>query len=64
MLGTELIPKIRALGFAGKVIIKSAKDSAEDIARFREAGADTAISKDLSGKALMRAIARICHDEA
>jgi len=57
--GTELLPRLRALGFCGKVVIKSANDSTADIARFKAAGADDAVAKGLSAAALGRELARI-----
>lgn len=59
LLGTELLPRLRALGFAGKLVIKSANDTAADIARFKADGADDAISKGLSVSSLGRELARV-----
>jgi HPt (histidine-containing phosphotransfer) domain-containing protein len=59
MRGTELLPRLRTLGYAGKIVVKSANDSSADLAHFRGVGADDALSKGLSVHALGRELARI-----
>ena len=43
--GTELTSKLRAQGFGGLIVIRSANDSAESLKQYCDAGADAAISK-------------------
>ena len=60
--GTELIPRLRALGYRGKVLMKTANDSSADIARFKAAGADDAIAKGMPINSLGRELARVIGD--
>lgn len=62
ILGTELIPRLRALGYRGKIVMKTANDSSADIARFKAAGADDAIAKGLPINSLGRELARVIGD--
>ena len=43
--GTELTSQLRAHGFRGLIVIRSANDSAESLKQYCDAGADAAISK-------------------
>ena len=43
--GTELTSQLRAQGFGGLIVIRSANDSAESLKQYCDAGADAAISK-------------------
>lgn len=51
--------ELRNLGVTAKLVIKSANDSAADVARFKRAGADDVISKGLTVEALGRELVRI-----
>ena len=43
--GTELSSQLRAQGFGGLIVIRSANDSAKSLKQYCDAGADAAISK-------------------
>ena len=38
--GTQLVPRLREAGFAGKIVIKSANQASSERARHRASGAD------------------------
>ena len=57
--GTELVPQLRRLGFAGKIVIKSANQSSGERARYERSGADGAVDKVLSDDAFARELAAI-----
>ena len=57
--GTDLLQPIRDAGYAGKLVVKSANDSAADVAFFKRSGADASISKGLSIDSLLRELARV-----
>ena len=47
--GTELVPRLRTAGYAGKVSIKSANQATAERAHYRASGADGALDKVLQG---------------
>lgn len=57
--GTDLVGPLRAAGFGGKIVIKSANQSSDERARYEASGADGAIDKALMGEALKRELAAI-----
>jgi len=57
--GSELLPQLRALGYKGKLVMKSANSSSADSTRFKAAGADDSIAKGLSTDALGRELSRV-----
>jgi CheY-like chemotaxis protein len=57
--GTEITRALRAMGFAGKIVIRSANDSSVDHARFVQAGADGSMKKGLSAEATLLQLARV-----
>lgn len=57
--GTELIPRLRRLGFKGKIVVKSANSAASDVRSFITAGADGAVAKGLNVMDLSRQLACI-----
>ena len=61
--GTDLVAPLRAAGFAGKIVIKSANQSSEERARYEASGADAAVDKALMGEALTRELATILAGE-
>ena len=62
--GTELVPKLRDLGFDGKIVIKSANQSSTDLIHYEQSGVDGAIDKVLSSDAFVRELAYILAGEA
>ena len=54
--GTDLIKKLRSQGYAGKIAIRSANNSAQDCKFYIEQGADCAIPKSCSMKELVKYI--------
>jgi len=57
--GTELIPRLRRLGFKGKIVVKSANSAASDIRSFIAAGADGCVAKGLNHMDMSRQLACI-----
>ena len=57
--GTELIPRLRGLGYKGKIVMKSANSAVCDIRSFIAAGADGAVAKGLSPIDMNRQLACI-----
>eukprot|EP00322_Chrysochromulina_rotalis_P023738 CAMPEP_0115842126 /NCGR_PEP_ID=MMETSP0287-20121206/7639_1 /TAXON_ID=412157 /ORGANISM="Chrysochromulina rotalis, Strain UIO044" /LENGTH=351 /DNA_ID=CAMNT_0003295785 /DNA_START=10 /DNA_END=1065 /DNA_ORIENTATION=- len=57
--GSVLLPQLRALGYKGKLIMKSANSSSADATRYKAAGADDSIAKGLTTDALGRELTRV-----
>jgi anti-sigma regulatory factor (Ser/Thr protein kinase) len=58
LYGTDIVKQLRKLGYAGRCIMRSANDSPEYVALYRECGADAFMSKSaLSPAAFVEALA-------
>jgi DNA-binding NarL/FixJ family response regulator len=58
-LGTDLVRKLLARGYGGMVCIRSADDSAEDVALYARSGAHCSFGKDLLGQEVMEQLKAI-----
>ena len=57
--GTSLIPRLRTLGFEGKIVIKSANDTPSDAREYASRGADGMVAKGIDAFDMNRQLARI-----
>ena len=57
--GCTLIPQVRAAGFTGKVIIRSANTTSSDRVSYAASGADGTLDKALIGKEFCNELAKI-----
>eukprot|EP00669_Euglena_mutabilis_P000232 TRINITY_DN1030_c0_g2_i1.p1 TRINITY_DN1030_c0_g2~~TRINITY_DN1030_c0_g2_i1.p1 ORF type:complete len:126 (-),score=14.85 TRINITY_DN1030_c0_g2_i1:103-480(-) len=55
-LGTDVVRRLRQMGFEGLICIRSADDSPEDQARYAASGAHCSIGKDVPGKEMVSRI--------
>ena len=61
--GTDMITRLRDLGFEGKIVIYSANHTPLDARFYRECGADGVVTKSLNALDMSRQLARILLEE-
>lgn len=59
--GTDLIPRLRDVGFTGNIVMKSANSSSQDRMKYLAAGADGVIDKGVRMASFSRELAAILH---